>query len=171
MESSGEKRFFFYRWIDHSAGAGGIAAAVCLGIVTCIITYEVIMRYVFNSPTFWVGELSIYLCMGIGFLGAAYALKNDSHFSITIVIDRLSPENKRRMRLLTNTMGLAYSLVFVYKGIEFAYMSYVINDLSTGMMETPLWIIWLLVPLGGLLLSLQFLKRLIQDILASTGNN
>ena len=164
MESPAEKRFFLYRWVDHTATAGGVLAAVCLGIVTCIITYEVIMRYVFNSPTYWVGELSIYLCMGVGFLGAAYALKNDSHFSITIIIDRLSRKNRRRMRLLTNTMGLAYCLVFIYKGSEMAYMAYIINDRSSGSMDTPLWIIWLLVPVGGTLLSLQFLKKLVEDV-------
>src|SRR6056297_2420064 len=115
METPPKKDFFIYRWIDFAASTGGVAAAICLATVTVIITYEVIMRYVFNSPTFWVGELSIFLCMGIGFLGIAYALKNDSHFAITIVVDRLSRKGRRRMRMLTNMVGLAYSLVFVVK--------------------------------------------------------
>lgn len=169
METTPKEKFFLFRWIDYSAGIGGVAAAACLAAVTAIITYEVFMRYLFNAPTFWVGELSIYLCMGIGFLGLAYALKNDSHFSITIVIDRLSRKNRRRMRLLTNTMGLAYSIVFIVKGWEMVAFSHMINDKSSGMMEVPLWIPWLLVPAGGLLLTLQFVKKLIKDIAGTNG--
>ncbi len=164
METPPKNSSFVFRWIDFTASTGGVAAAVSLAAVTAMITYEVIMRYVFNSPTFWVGELSIFLCMAIGFLGIAYALKNDSHFAITIVVDRLSRKGRRRMRLLTNMVGLAYSLVFVVKGWEMVRFSYMINDKSSGMMEVPLWIPWLLVPTGGVLLSLQFIKKLVQDL-------
>ena len=163
MNKPHKNKFFVFRLIDGASTLGGMAAAACLLVVTLIITYEVVMRYVFNAPTFWVKELSIYLCMAIGFLGAAFALKNDSHFSITIIIDRLSRKNRRRMRILTNLMGMAYSVVFIYKGGEMAKFSYDIGDVSSGMMEVPLWIPWLLVPVGGTLLTFQFFKKLIEE--------
>jgi TRAP-type C4-dicarboxylate transport system permease small subunit len=31
------------------------------------------------------------------------------------------------------------------------------------MMEIPLWIPWLLVPIGGTLLTLQFFKKLVEE--------
>ena len=91
MEPSAKKSIYpVYRWIDGASTAGGIAAAVCLLCVSCIIVLEVLLlRYLFNAPTVWVGEVSIYLCMGIGFFSLAFGLKNDSHFSITLLTDRL----------------------------------------------------------------------------------
>jgi C4-dicarboxylate transporter, DctQ subunit len=160
MRNSSKRPFFLNRWIDTSADVGGVIGAVCLLTVSFIVTYEVCMRYLFKSPTTWVAELSVYLCMGIGLLGAAYALKSDSHFTIDIFVDRLKPENRRRIKILTNLMGFAYSCVFVYKGIEMVKFSYDMEDISTGMLETPLWIPQLLIPIGGLLLASQFINKL-----------
>lgn len=163
MLNSSKRPFLFNRWIDTSADVGGVIGAVCLLIVALIVTFEVFMRYLFKAPTTWVAEMSVYLCMAIGLLGAAYALKSDSHFTIDIFIDRLRPRNRRRMKILTHLMGLAYAFVFVYKGIEMVKFSYEMEDLSTGMLETPLWIPGLLVPIGGLLLVLQFINKLTDE--------
>lgn len=118
METQPKRKFFIFRWIDHTSEAGGIVAALCLLAVTLIITYEVFVRYVFSAPTSWVAEFSIYLSMALGLLGAAYALKYNSHFSISIVVDRLTEKNRRRLKIVTHLMGTAYSLVFVCKGLE-----------------------------------------------------
>ncbi len=163
MESFEKKSFFLYRWIDGTSTAGGVAAAVCLVGVTCIVVLEVVLRYLFNAPTVWVGEVSIYLCMGVGFFSLAFGLKNDSHFSITLLTDRLTPVNRIRLRIFTDMVGALYSATFVYKGIELAWFAYEIGDVSSGMMETPLWIPWSFVPIGGALLTLQFINKLARD--------
>ncbi len=152
------------RWIDSACDAGGVVAAVCLVLVTLFICYDVFMRYFFSAPTVWVQEMSIYLCIAIGYLACGYALKNDSHFSITILVDHLTPKNRRRMKIFTCLLGIAYAAVFVVKGIENTRFSYEIGDTSTGLMATPLWIPWTLVPIGGLLLGLQFFNKLVQEI-------
>lgn len=166
MSSSEKNAFFLFRWIDAASTAGGVAAAVCLVCVTCIVVLEVVLRYLFNAPTVWVGEVSIYLCMGIGFFSLAFGLKNDSHFSITLLTDRLTAKNRLRLKLVTDLVGALYSTTFIYKGIELAWFAYEIGDVSSGMMETPLWIPWSFVPMGGLLLTLQFINKLARDFTA-----
>jgi C4-dicarboxylate transporter DctQ subunit len=158
------KKPLLLRWIDYACDAGGVVAAVCLAIVTLTITYDVCMRYFFHSPTVWVQELSIYLCIAIGFLACGYALKNDSHFPITLVVDQLTVKNRCRLKILTCFLGMAYSAVFVIKGIENSKFAYDIGDTSTGLMATPLWIPWVLVPIGGLLLGLQFFNKMFEAI-------
>ncbi len=152
------------RWIDSACDLGGIIAAICLAFVTLSICYDVFMRYFFSAPTVWVQEMSIYLCIAIGYLACGYALKNDSHFSITLLVDRMTVANRRRMKIFTHFAGIAYSAVFVIKGYENARFAYDIGDTSSGLMATPLWIPWMLVPIGGLLLGLQFLKKMIEEI-------
>jgi TRAP-type C4-dicarboxylate transport system permease small subunit len=168
METSApEKRdFFLFRWIDHTSELGGFVGTVCMLVVTLIIVFEVVMRYIFSSPTTWVGEMSIYMSMGIGFFGLAYALKDDGHFSITLLVDRLSPRNRLRLKVFTDFVAMLYSCIFIYKGLALAYFSYDIEDVSTGLMEVPLWIPNMLVPIGGLLLALQFINKLADDFKA-----
>ncbi|MBU1168881.1 MAG: TRAP transporter small permease [Proteobacteria bacterium] len=164
METPAKRKFFLFRWIDYSSQVGGILASICLLGVTAIIVYEVIARYLFNAPTTWVGEMSIYLCMAIGFLGLAFGLKSDSHFSISIVTNRLVPKKRILLKIFTDFVGFLYSATFVYKGIEMAKFAYDIEDVSSGMMQVPLWMPWSLVPIGGFLLSLQFINKLAEDI-------
>ncbi len=162
-----EKRdFFLFRWIDYTSEFGGVVGTACMLAVTLMIVFEVVMRYVFSAPTTWVGEMSIYMSMGIGFLGLAYALKDDGHFSITLLVDRLSPKNRLRLKVFTDFVAMLYSCIFIYKGIAMARFSYDIGDVSTGLMEIPLWIPNMLVPLGGLLLALQFVNKLADDFKA-----
>jgi C4-dicarboxylate transporter, DctQ subunit len=164
MNSPITKKPLVFRWIDYACDFGGIFAAVCLLAVTLIITYEVFMRYLFNAPTTWVQEMSIYLCIAIGFMAAAYALKNNSHFSVTLLVDRMTAKNRRRMKIFTCLLGMAYSIIFVLKGYENMKFAYDIGDTSTGLLRAPLWIPWLLVPIGGLLLTLQFINKIAEEI-------
>ncbi len=158
-----KKRFFIFRWIDKLTDIGGAIAAFFLGVIACIITYEVVMRKFFNSPTSWVGETSVYMWMVVGLLGAAFALKNDSHFGITTFIDQLSAKNRSRIQIVTKCMGLIYSIIFIFKGYEMAVTSYELEDISSGLMAMPLWIPCMMVPIGGLLLSLQFINKIAEE--------
>lgn len=154
-------KFAFQNRIDTLCEWGAIAAAACLFVLALMISYEVLVRYGFGHSTGWVQELSVYLMMASGFLAAAYALQHHSHFAITFFVDRLSAEKRRRLNMLTHSMGLLYSGIFVVQGVNMAWFSHQLNDTSTGLLEVPLWIPALLVPIGGLLLLLQFLNQFI----------
>lgn len=164
MSDSTKQKFVVFRWIDATSYLGGVLAAICLVILSAIIVLEVVMRYLFNAPTTWVGEMSIYLCMAIGFLALAYGLQTDSHFSITNITERLTPKNRTRLKVFTDFVGFLYSSTFVYKGIGMAKFAYDMEDVSSGMLAVPLWIPCALVPIGGLLLALQFINKLAEDV-------
>ncbi len=158
-----KKRFFLFRFIDFICEIGAYISAILLWIIAVIVTYEVVMRYIFSSPTTWVQETSVYLWMAVGLLGAAYTLKNDGHFSITILVDALSPKNKKRLQITTKCLGLIYSASFIYYGYLQTQLAYELEDVSTGLMATPLWIPWALVPIGGTLLALQFINKIAEE--------
>lgn len=164
METQQQKEFLIQRIINLLSQVGGVMGAICLLVVSVIITYEAFMRYFFNAPTIWVKEISIYLCIAIGFLAAAYTLQKDSHFAITIFVDRLSRTHRRRLRIVTHLIGIIYTSALVYKGIHLVTFSYEMSDVSTSLLEVPLWIPKMLVPVGCSILTLQFVNKLIEEI-------
>ncbi len=164
METKPKQEFILTRWINHTSLLGGVIGAFCLLTISVIITYEAFMRYAFNAPTTWVKEISIYLCIAIGFLAAAYTLMKDGHFSITVVVDKLKPKNRRILKTFTILLGILYSAVFVYKGIDMVIFSYQIEDVSSGLLEVPIWVPQLLLPIGAFLLLLQFINKLTAEI-------
>ena len=51
----------------------GLLAAMTLLFMTLIVFYEVVMRSVFNAPTSWVAEISVYSFVAMVFFGMGVA--------------------------------------------------------------------------------------------------
>ncbi len=136
------------------------SVSIMLMALLCIpITYEAVARF-FNAPTIWVFETTLYAFIFLGFLGNALAVKSGSHFRVTLLAD-MFPTTKWFFDLLSQVMTLAFALLIIASGIYFAWYSYNNQILSATMLEIPLWIPQLAIPLGGLGLFLQTLVTMI----------
>lgn len=142
-------------------GGGAIAAAALLAMIF-IVTYEVLMRYVFRSPTVWVHEVSAYLQVVIGMLGAAYALLYDRHVRVDLVLTRLP----RRTRYWLNLVTFSLALIFFFSFLTWLGWTMFYDAIKSGnrsvfsVLRTPFWYTYWLVPAGGLLMCLQLLSRI-----------
>ncbi|MDX6751671.1 TRAP transporter small permease [Geminicoccaceae bacterium 1502E] len=77
-------------------------------IIVCAIFYEVIVRYLFNAPTYWANELSMFMG-GVGYLFAGlFTMQRREHIAITPIYDLAPP----RLRRVLDLVGLACVLVF-----------------------------------------------------------
>lgn len=72
-----------------------------VAIITAIMLYEVVMRYVFARPTIWVEELSRWLGGVIFLVAGLYAMQQRTHIRVTIVYDIVNRQVKRVMELLS----------------------------------------------------------------------
>ena len=59
-------------------------------IIVGITVYEVILRYVFNSPTTWAFELNYLIFGAYSILGGAYTFYLKGHVNVDILYGRLS---------------------------------------------------------------------------------
>ena len=60
--------------------------AVTVGIMVIIIAYQVIMRYIFAHANSWSEELARYLFIYDVMIGAAIAIRRNSHLQIDIPV-------------------------------------------------------------------------------------
>ena len=125
--------------------------------INAFIFYEVIVRYVFNSPTIWVNETCLYLLPTLCFVGASYCLKHKGHIRVDFFVRRYS---KRTGNLLDALVSGASFLFFAVLGWE-AYVdwheAYVLNFTSGTIFDIPLWIPYIVFPIGMIFLCLQFI--------------
>lgn len=100
----------------------GDAIAVGFAVVVVITTYEVVMRYVFASPTAWVHELSIALCAVAFAFGGPYAAGRDAHLRISAVVDKSGPRTRAVCAGLSVVSGAVYlgglAYAFAVRAIE-----------------------------------------------------
>ncbi|MCH3949564.1 MAG: TRAP transporter small permease [Acidaminococcus sp.] len=161
----------FNRFLDVITRITGIMAGILLFIPVFAIFYEVISRGVFNQPTEWATEISTYCVLMAGFLGMGTALAKGRHIHVDMVISHLSERTNIILRIVSCIICIIFTVIFCWKSAEMAYMSYDLDMLAASTLRMPLWIPQLSLPVGTIVLLLQFVRMLIENVqaLASHG--
>ena len=95
--------------------------AMLLTVIVVVITfYEVIMRYIFFSPTLWVNELSLWLGSMIFLIAGVYAMQRRSHIRITAVYDIVPHRVQRIFDFVSMLVVVAYAALMILAGFPVA---------------------------------------------------
>ncbi len=144
--------------IDVISNIGGGLSAAFILIIGLIVFYEIILRALFNSPTTWVLEYSVYLLIGATFLGAAYLLRVGGHVGVDAITSRLSDKTRAVLDFVTHLWSIGFALIFAGSSIFMARQSILQQRLSSSILETPMFITEIPVAVGAVLLLLQLIR-------------
>ncbi|MCB1464132.1 MAG: TRAP transporter small permease subunit [Nitratireductor sp.] len=90
-------------------------------IAVFVYYYEVIARYVFNSPTNWAHE-GMYLMFGMQYLIAgAYAMLTESHVRVDVFYAKMAPRQKAVVDLLTSVFFFIFAGTLLVTCYIFAF--------------------------------------------------
>jgi TRAP-type mannitol/chloroaromatic compound transport system permease small subunit len=155
----------FIKIVDSVNAATGKFLPYVLATMMPIVTYEVIRRYLFNSPTIWGMESTTYLfCLSVA-LGGGWAYLNDAHVRVDILYDRLSPKGKAFMGLVNFPLMLLFLVGLVFASWKQAVFSISMRELSGSLWDFPVCWIKLSVFVGSVLLLLQAVTVFLGDLL------
>jgi TRAP-type mannitol/chloroaromatic compound transport system permease small subunit len=130
--------------------------------------YEVIARYVFNSPTNWVHE-SMFLMYGMQYmLCGAYAYREDQHVRVDVIYTKFSPRGKAIADIITSVFFFIFILTMLWTGTIFALDAVRNNEVSFTEWGVQYWPVKMMLPIGAALMALQGLSKLIKDIIFVT---
>jgi len=145
----------------------GHVAAVILWLLVLIVTGDVVARLL-GSSLLWASEVSVYLLVSAMFLGLGYTYDAGGHFSITLVVERL-PRSKRVIaEIATSVVALAFASVFTWGGVTLVLFARSISIASPTLLQTPMWIPYGTIFIGGLTLSISLIARLAALLPAAT---
>ncbi len=88
--------------------------ALVLLALFCITLAAVVFRTVLGLSASWSEELGQYAFIFLVFIGAAAAVADDAHISITSFVDRLGPAGRRTCRLLQCVLPLPFLAAFAW---------------------------------------------------------
>jgi C4-dicarboxylate transporter DctM subunit len=155
--------------LDRIVDGFGMIGGVLILCNAAFITYEVVMRYIFNAPTIWVQEVTIYLTILSGFLALAYALKENAHVKVDFVSVHLHGRTALALEILAALMAILFVAVLGWEGIVMALNTFEAQEHSPTLLRVPVWIPQSFIPLGAALLLLEYLRlafRLVQRVLS-----
>lgn len=98
-----------------------VAVTVLLGVLTIVVAYQVIGRYVpFVPRALWTEEISRLCLEWMVFLGAALAVRRGEHFVIDVIPQKVEQRIRKPLQLLVLVLVGVASAAILYGGIGLA---------------------------------------------------
>jgi len=142
----------------------GNIVSVINPVVVFFVVYEIFLRFVFNAPTIWANESTVYLS-AIGYLmGGAYALYYRAHVSVDMLYLRFSPRTRAILNVITFFFTLIYLGALVWVGSKYAFESLKIREATGSPWNPPVYPLKIAIPVGSFLLLLQAIANFLRDL-------
>ena len=137
---------------------------ILLGMATLLCFIEVVRRAVFNSPTQWAEELIRYIIIFAVFIGVSSVTKKSEHIKMSVIIDLFSEKKRRIIDIITASIGMVFSVTILISGIILVADAKSSETLSEFGLNIPIYIPYLALPIGGGLMTLRLIGRIIDII-------
>ncbi len=139
------------KWI-----AGGLMA-----FALCLSFYSIIARYVFHWPLDWSDEIAIYAVILCSFFGISTLIKTDGHVRVDLLIGRLTKKRQDLLHFFHALLGLIFLLGVAWGGYSMVKKAHATLVTSESHLKFPMYLPFLIMPLGGILLSWRMIERLV----------
>ncbi|MHB8090716.1 MAG: TRAP transporter small permease [Syntrophales bacterium] len=134
----------------------GILGQAAMAFMVVSIFYDVLMRYIFAAPTHWALEVNTFLLLFVCTIPTADVLSSGVHIRVTFLTERLSGRVVQRLGVLRGALGILFCAVMIWKGAVMTMQAWQHHDRMSTSLGTPMFIPYLFLPLGFLLLALQY---------------
>ena len=105
-----------YTSLDQIAMFIGRVTMLLIFLVVAVMMYEVVLRYVFERPTLWANELSLWMAGFVFILAGFYAMQQRSHIRIFLLYDILPRNLQRTCDTISTFFILLFAFFLVYGG-------------------------------------------------------
>lgn len=135
-----------------------------LYLAAVIVTfYEVLARYLFNAPTTWAFEVTIFLCASGYLLSGANVTAKDQHIAITSIVEIAGPRLRWWMRLGSLGVGIFAMAGMIYAAWWSGLHALRIWERTGTAYNSPTpALIKPIIAIAGILVILQLLVQLIR---------
>ncbi len=142
----------FIHMISVKAGEG--AGFLTMAMMS-IISYEVLSRYLFNSPTKWAWLTNKQLFGVFILFAGVYTMSRSGHIRIEIFYDHFSPKLKYISRMISMVLFAFFMGCLIYQSSWMGLESFAVREGATGLFHIPLYPLKLLIPLVSCLFLLE----------------
>lgn len=141
---------------------------ICLGSICIIIfmllvvigTYQIAVRYLFNSPSTVSEELLTYGFAWLALLSASFVFGKREHMRMGFLADKIKGNARTALEVVIELLILAFvSIVMIYGGIEIVRLTMSQQTASLGI---PMGVVYTAVLASGIFTVLYSLLNIIE---------
>ena len=147
------------KWIDKYFEE---VTLVALLAVTVTLTFiQVIMRYIFHNSLSWSEELARYLFLYLIWIGAAYAVKRESHLRIQIILSKIPSKHLNKFEVFIYLIWLGFTMFLFLSSLKMTINIFSSGQLSPAM-RIPMGYAYVSIPLGTGLMCFRIIQKMLK---------
>ena len=159
----------FFVWVDKINGYVGEFVSFWSILAVFVYYYEVLARYLFNSPTNWAHE-SMFLMFGMQYvLAAGFTHREHAHVHVDVIYQYFPLRMKALVNVLTSVFFFIFCIVLFWTGWTFAADSIGVWEVSFTEWAIQYWPVKVTLSVGALLLMLDGITKLMKDLIVLFG--
>ncbi len=144
----------------------GKAFAWAIMIMILGVSYEVMVRYVFNAPTSWAVDVTFIMYGALFMMGGAYTLSRDGHVRADFIYRLWWPRTQAAVELALYFLFFFPGLLaLIFAGAKYALRSARLGEVSVNSPAgVPIFQFKALIVAAGILLLLQGIAQVFRCI-------
>jgi TRAP-type C4-dicarboxylate transport system permease small subunit len=151
----------WWRAIDENAER--YAMLVLYVFVCAVIVQEVVRRFVLNYSSAWAEETARYAFIYLGYIGAAYAVRERAHIRFDVLLHRMPARLHGYVYLLAEIGTLVFAGFAIYWSMQTIGQLLRFDAASPVLRVNKAWFVAAL-PIGFGLIILRTLQAIVRDI-------
>lgn len=133
-------------------------------LMTGIVALDLLLRNLAGQSLMIVDEVVGQLTVAMAFFGISHSLRRHALLRVELLYRRLSPRTGAVVQIGFDLASLLYMVLVIWFGIDLVGSSLRLNVVSLSLLQTPMWIPQMVIPVGGGLLVLALLSELMRDV-------
>ena len=136
-----------------------LLAGLSMAVMVILTTYQVIARYIFNSPSTWSEELVGYIFGWSTLFGATIVSGERGHMNIPILVDRMNPPLRKAFHILWEVVAFVFSAaILVFGGIQVSNLA---MGQQTSSLSVAVGVFYWAMPICGVVILLYSVLNIV----------
>ena len=131
--------------------------------IVFVIIQEVLRRFVLNYSSSWGQETAQYMFIYLGWIGAAYAVKERAHIRFDILLNRLPARLHGYLFIFADLATLVFACVALYWSMHTIFQLLEFGGTTPVLRVNKVWF-EAAVPIGFALIILRVIQAVIRDV-------
>jgi len=139
---------------------------IVMAVVVVDVLWQVFTRFILGDPSSYTEELARYLMIWVGLLGAAYAAGKRMHLAVDLLPMKMKGRKKHILGMVIDGFTLLFAVaIMIVGGSRLVWIMLYLGQTSPAL-QVPLGVVYLAVPLSGLLISFYAICFILEHIAA-----
>ena len=140
-------------------------SAFIFAVLVVLVTYQVIVRYIFNNPSPWSEQAARYLLVWLILITSAYVFGKREHMNVDFFVGKLPRKINLCIKIITELLiGFFVVFVLLYGGYLAVNVSRAASDLAMPWLNMGL--VNAAIPISGVLTIIYTLFNILDHVQA-----